>query len=398
MRELFMMPGPTEVAPSVIQAMCRPAISHTDIRFHEVMDRAAQRIARIIGTRQNVVLLVCSGRGGIEASMCSSLRSGDKLLVINNGVFGNMLRDIALRCRLEVIEIKGSQGKPLDLNRIDEAAGKHRIKALAVVHSETSSGVLNPIKEIVEIARRHNLISIVDSVSAAGGAELKMDDWGIDLLCTGSQKCIGSIAGLAMVGISDRMWDIFDARSDELPSYFFDLNKWKIMWFPKERGGLLKFKYRRQPMTMATHTIYALDEAARLVLEEGIDVRIHRHYVASKAIHAALPHLGVTLFPDKELASPTMTAILPPEGVKEGDIRRILREKYSILVAGGLEEYYEKMFRIGHMAITASHEYIIPTIAALELTMKELGVKVEPGSAVSAAQKVYEVELFSSKS
>jgi len=390
MRELFMIPGPTEVAPSVIRAMCRPAISHGDPIFHEVQDRASERIARIIGTTGQVVLLNASGRGGIEAAMCTALEPIDRILVINNGVFGSMLKEIALRCRLDVMELKSAQGRPLDLDQVENAASTPDLKAIAVVHSETSSGVLNPIREIGEIARRNNLIYIVDAVSSAGGAEIRMDDWGIDLLCTGSQKCLASLAGLAPVGLADRMWEIFDRRSTIPQSFFFDLNRWKIMWLKKEHGGLLKFKYRRQPMTMATHLVYALDEAARLVLDEGMEARCRRHRMASEAVRSALPHLGLTLFPDESLASPTMTAILPPKDIHEGGIRKILKEKHGVMVAGGLEEFYEKMFRIGHMGLTASYEYIIPTIAALELTMRELGLRdIEPGRAVAAAQEVY---------
>ena len=392
MRELLMMPGPTEVAPSVIQAMCRPAISHGDARFHEVMDRTCDSIASIIGTDSLVVLLVSSGRGGIEASMTTALEPGDRILVVNNGVFGNMLRDIALRCGLEVLEITSEPGKPLDLDRIDAAASSKGVRALAVVHSETSTGVLNPMRLVGEIARRHGLIYIVDAVSSAGGAEIRMDEWGIDLLCTGSQKCIGSLAGLAPVGVSNRMWDIFERRKTPPQNFYFDLSRWKLMWFPAERGGLLKFKYRRQPMTMATHLVYALDEASRLVLEEGIERRCRRHGTVSAALRAALPHLGLALFPEESESSPTTTAILPPENINEGAIRRILRTEYGILCAGGLEDYYEKMFRIGHMALTASYEYIIPTISALELAMHTLGVAVEPGKAVSAAQDVFRKE------
>ncbi len=390
MRELFMIPGPTEIAPSVIQSMCRPAISHGDSRFHEVQDRASERVARIIGARGKVVLFNSSGRGGIEAAISTSFEPGDRILVINNGVFGNMLRDISQRCRLDVLEHKSEQGRVLDLNRIDALAATPGLKGIAMVHSETSSCVLNPIREVGEIARRRNLIYVVDAVSSAGGAEIRMDEWGIDLLCTGSQKCLGALAGLAPVAIADRMWDIFDSRKTAPQSFFFDLRKWKIMWFKAEDGGLLKFKYRRQPLTMATHLVYALDEAARLVLEEGLDARYRRHALASRAIRAALPNLGLTLFPDDSISSPTVTAILPPAGVSEGAIRKTLKEKHGVMVAGGLEEFYEKMFRIGHMSMTASYECIIPTIAALELTMRELGVKdIEIGRAVSAAQEVY---------
>lgn len=384
-----MMPGPTEVAPSVIQAMCRPAISHGDSRFHDVMDRTCDRIEKIMGTTGNVVLLNASGRGGIEASLSTAFEPGDRILIVNNGVFGNMLCEIARRCRLDITEIKGESGQPLDLDRIDKAAADVGIKGLATVHSETSTGILNPIESIGEIAKRHNLIYIVDAVSSFGGAEIRMDNFGIDLLCTGSQKCIGSLAGLAMVGISDRMWDIFDRRSTVPQSFFFDLSRWRLMWFPKEKSGRLKFGYRRQPMTMATHLIYALDEAARLVLDEGVEKRWQRHITASKALRAALPPLGLHIFPAESEASSTTTAILPPDGIDEGTVRKILREKYGILVAGGLEEYFQKMFRIGHMAMTASYEYIIPTIAALEQTLLELGCDIRSGEAVAAAQKTF---------
>lgn len=393
MRELLMMPGPTEVHPSVIQAMCRPAISHGDSRFHEVMDRTCVRMAEILGTTSQVVLLVASGRGGIEAAMSTALEPGDRIVIVNNGVFGTMLAAIARRCRLEAVQVMCAPGKPLDLNRIDDAAASDGVKAIAVVHSETSTGVLNPIRDVAEIARRRGLISIVDAVSSAGGAEIRMDDWGIDLLCTGSQKCLGSLAGLAPVAISDRMWDIFDARKTEPQSFFFDLSRWKLMWFPKEAGGALKFGYRRQPMTMATHVVYALDEATRLVIEEGPATRFKRHRTASRALRAALPALGLRLFPDESEASPTTTAILTPEGMDEGSVRTIMKERFGILCSGGLEEYYRKMFRIGHMAMTASFEYIMPTVAALESAMTELGIRVEPGSAVSAAREVFDEEF-----
>jgi len=216
-----------------------------------------------------------------------------------------------------------------------------------------------------------------------------MDEWGIDLLCTGSQKCLGSLAGLAPVGVADRMWDLFDRRSTAPQSYMFDLSRWRLMWFPKEEGGLLKFGYRRQPMTMATHLVYALDEAVRIILAEGVENRCRRHAAASRALRAALPHLGLKLFPEESCVSPTTTAAIPPDGIGESAVRRLMRERFGIFCAGGLEEFHGKMLRIGHMAVTASYEYIIPTISALELTMKELGVPVETGKAVSAAQEVF---------
>ena len=386
---MLMMPGPTEVDPRVIRAMMRPAISHGDVRFHDVQDSASAQVAQIIGTVGEVIILVSSGRGGIEAAMSSGFEPGDRIVIVNNGVFGNMLKNIARRCRIEVVEVTGEPGQPLDLDRISDAAAQTGICGIAMVHSETSTGVLNPIREVGEIARRHSLVYIVDAVSSAGGAEILMDEWGIDFLCTGSQKCIGSLAGLAMVGVSGRMWDFFAQREEPIQSNYFDISHWKRMWFPEERGGDLIFSYRRQPMTMATHLVYALEEACRMVLEEGLDNRIARHERAGRAIRASLPHLGLRLFPAESEASPTTTAILPPEGIDEGRIRGFIKKNHGILAAGGLESYFRKMLRIGHMSLTASPAYILPTIAAVEHAMLSLGIDIDQRSAVEAAQAVF---------
>ncbi len=365
MRERLMTPGPTEVHDAVLAAMSRPVINHGDSRFHEVMDRTCDRMARIVGTTGPAVLLPASGRGGIEAAFTTALVPGERLLIVHNGVFGTMLAAIARRCRIAVSQFESEPGRPLDLDRLDAAAGEPGLAALAVVHAETSTGVLNPIRDIGEIARRRGLVYIVDAVSSAGGAEIRMDDWGIDILCTGSQKCLGSLAGLAPVAAADRMWDRFDARPGSERSFYFDLARWRDMWFPRERGGRLKFGYRRQPMTMPTHLIYALDTATQLIEEEGIGAVVARHAAAARVMRAALPGLGCGLFPDEEIACPTVTAILPPPGVAEADIRRELRERHGILAAGGLEEYHGRMFRFGHMGVTASLEYVDAAVAAL---------------------------------
>ena len=369
MRERLMMPGPTEVADSVIEAVHRPAISHGDTRFHEVMDRTCDRIARILGTTGHIVPLGASGRGGIEGALGTAFAPGDPILIVNNGVFGNMLSAIARRLRLDVREWPSPHGRPIDLDLLDEAAGAPGLQALVVVHAETSTGAVNPVREIGEIAHRHGLVYIVDAVSSAGGIEIRMDDWGIDLCCTGSQKCLGSLAGIAPVAVADRMWERFDARGTDHPGFYFDLVRWRDMWFTEDRGGKIVFGYRRQPMTMATHLFYALDEATRLIEEEGIDRVVARHSDAAKMMRAALPGLGLRLFADETVACPSVTAILPPNGISEGDIRRRLREHHGILASGGLEEYFRKMFRFGHMGITASREYVEAALDALTQTV-----------------------------
>jgi len=385
MRRLLMIPGPTEVDFRVTQACVRPSIGHLDAEFIEVMDKTCQMLGKIFQTKSEIIPLVSSGRGGIEAALASSLEPGERVLVVSNGVFCNMITSIAKCVGLMPIVVKYEPGKKMDLTKIEDAIKKNNgIKAIAAVHSETSTGMLNPAQEIGEIAKEHNLIYILDCVSSLGGVDVRPDEWGVDICITGSQKALGSLPGLAILSVSDRMWDIFEKRKTPIQSFYFDLSRWKSMWIPKERGGKIIYGYRRMPVTASTHLIYALHEACKMILEEGLSQRFERHQGIAKAVREALKRLGIKIFPEPGLESPTLTAFLPPRGVRESDIRKIMKQKYGIVIADGLEEFHGKMLRIGHMGNTASMEYVIPTIAALELTLRELGVDLEVGRGVDA--------------
>jgi len=384
MRRLLMVPGPSEVSFRIIQACVCPSISHLDPEFIEVMDETCRMLGQIFQTKSEIIPLFSSGRGGIEAALASSLESGERVLVVSNGVFCNMITSIAKCVGIMPIVVKYEPGKKMDLTKIEDAIKKNNdVKAIAAVHSETSTGMLNPAQEIGEIAKEHNLIYILDCVSSLGGVDVRPDEWGVDICITGSQKALGSLPGLAILSVSGRMWDIFEKRKTPIQSFYFDLSRWKSMWIPKERGGKIIYGYRRMPVTASTHLIYALHEACKMILEEGLSQRFERHQRIAKAVREALKRLGIKIFPEPGLESPTLTAFLPPRGARESDIRKIMKQKYGIAIADGLEEFHGKMLRIGHMGNTASMEYIVPTVAALELTLRELGVNVEVGAGVN---------------
>lgn len=385
MKRLLMIPGPSEVDYRVIQACVRPSIGHHDAEFVGVMDETCQMLGKIFQTKSEIIPLVCSGRGGIEAALVSSLEPGERVLIVFNGVFCNMITSIAERVGTVPVVVKYEPGKKMDLTRIEDTIRTNKgMKAIAAVHSETSTGMLNPAEEIGKIAQHHNLIYILDCVSSLGGVDVRPDEWGVDICVTGSQKCLASLPGIAIASVSDRMWDVFERRKTPIQSFYFDLNRWKLMWIPKERGGKVIYEYRRMPITTSTHLIYALNEACRMILEEGLKQRFERHEKIARAVRKALRKIGIEIFPEPGLESPTLTAFLPPRGVRESDIRKIMKQKYGIAIADGLEEFYGKMLRIGHMGNTASMEYIVPTIVALELALKELGVDVEVGRGVNA--------------
>jgi len=391
MRRLLMLPGPSEVSFRVIQATCRPSVGHLEREFIQVMDECCEMLGKIFQTTSEIIPLTSSGRGGIEAALVSSLEPGEKVLVVSNGVFCNMITSIAKCVGAVPVVVKYDPGKKMDLAKIEDVIKKNSdIKAIAAVHSETSTGMLNPAKEIGEIAKEHNLIYILDCISSLGGVDVRPDEWGVDICVTCSQKCLASLPGLAILSVSNRMWDIFERRRTPIQSFYFDLNKWRQMWIPKERGGKVVYGYRRMPQTASTHLFYALHEACKMVLEEGLEKRFERHQRVAKAVREALKKLGMKIFPEPGLESPTLTAFLPPGKINESDIRKIMKQKYGIVIADGLEEFYGKMLRVGHMGNTASMEYIIPTIAALELTLRELGLKVEIGSGVDTAIKIFE--------
>lgn len=385
MRESQMMPGPTEVDLRVLRAMIQPTINHHDPRFAEVVDETAARLQQIFRTTGEVLLLVSSGRGGLEAALASTLEPGDRVVILQNGVFGNMMAQIATRLGAEVAGVPSGWGEPVDLERIAAALAEKPTKALAAVHGESSTGAANPAAELGELARAHGAVYILDCVSSLGGVDVRVDDWGVDLAIAGSQKCLAAPPGLAILAVNPRMWDLFERRRAPVSSFYFDLLRWKQMWLPKERGGELRFGYRRQPVTLAIHLVYALREAAQMLLEEGLETCHARHRRIQAALRAAVLALGLEMLPPPDIQLPTISAIRAPAGINEAELRRLMRERYGIVIDGGLEQLRGQIFRIGHLGRTASPEFLMPTITALELALLELGADVEVGAGVAAA-------------
>lgn len=374
---LMMEPGPTQVDPRVIQAMCRPAIYHLDPEFVGILDATGGLLQDVLGTSGEVVVLPSTGRGGLEAVLLSACRPGDRVLVPANGVFGHMVASIARALGLSVIELEGEPGAPLDLAAVEAAAARHRPALVGVVHCETSTGMINPVEAVADIADRHGSLTLVDAIASAGGTPIHMDRSRIDFCVVAGQKALGALAGIAAVAVGERGRRRMQTRPGMRAGSYFDLERWWAMWLPRDRGGALKFGYRRLPWTMATHGVLALEAACRIIVhEETVGARWTRHRAAGRALRAGIEAMGLGLLADPGTESDTVTAFEPPDGIDSRDLIHGLEENHGIKVAGGLEELAGRIVRVAHMAETARPAPLQATLAGTAAELRRLGAKV----------------------
>ena len=385
-----MTPGPTEASERVLAAMMRPAVYHYDPRFVETFIETTELLEAIFQTRNNIVLIPGSGRVGLETSVLSVTEPKDKVLTVISGVFSTWFRDMVLRHGGTPIVLASEWGMPIDVAKIEAALDDDPdIKAVTMVHNETSTAAVNPIEEVGDVVMKHDAVFIVDTVSSMGGIEVRTDDWHIDLCATAPQKAIGALLGVAIVAVSEKAWKAMEARQQPAASYAFDLLKWKQTWFAKERGGLLLKGRRSFPVLPPTHTIFALNEACKIILEEGLETRFQRHRIAGSAVREGLRALSLNLFADPVIASNTVTCIRNPRGIQDAEVRRRLLAEHGIMIAGGMGELSGTTMRIGHMGNTATPSCVLPTLLALEHVLGELGHHLEPGAGVEAASRVF---------
>ena len=391
-RPLLMIPGPTELPLPVMQALNQPATIQYDLSFDQgVLEPTTLGLREVFGTQQGeVILLPGSGRTGLEAAALSLIEPGDRVLVIIAGVFGQLMREIAERAGAQVTEFAVEWGRPLDLQALEKKALEVRPKLITLVHNETSTGTTYPADAVGALARRLDALFLLDTVSSLGGLDIETDAWGVDCNMTGSQKCLAAPLGMALVSVSPRAWEAMARRKRKPYSYAYDLLRWKEMWIPASRGGGVPDGHpRRQPISIPTHLTQAMSVAVRLILEEGMPARVNRHRIAGRAFRAGIEAIGLDLFPDPGIASDTVSCFKTPNGTEPRAVIARMKEAYGILITSGIERIRETTLRVGHMGITASPIYILPTLSALELALRDLGYKSEPGVGVAAAQSVF---------
>ena len=390
-RPTLMIPGPTELPPAVVQAMNQPATIQYDRTFdEEVLEPITLALRDVFQTRGEVILMPGSGRTALEAGALSVIERGDRVLVVAAGQFGLLMREIMSRVGAEFTEFAVESGRPLDLARLRAEAERIRPQAITLVHNETSTGTTYPAAEVGAIARSVGALFLLDTVSSIAGLDVRTDEWGVDLNMTGSQKCLAAPLGMAVVSVSERAWDAMARRKTKASSYAYDLQRWREWWIPVSRGGKVPDgTARRQPVSIPTHLTAAMGAAVRIILEEGLPARVQRHAVAAAALRAGVEAMGLSMFPDASLYSNTVSSVKTPADVEPAALVTTMRDRYGILIGTGLDKLRTTTIRIGTMAMTASPMYVLPTLSALELALRDLGAKPEPGAGVAAAQTVF---------
>ncbi|MBU5428102.1 alanine--glyoxylate aminotransferase family protein [Tissierella pigra] len=369
-RKLVMIPGPTPVVRSIQNQMGRETVAFGDLGFINDYKELLKDMKELWKTEGEVFVIAGTGTMAMEMGIANTLKSGDNLLIVSNGFFGDRFIDLAERKGINVDVISSEWGKIVPIEDIEAKLNEKKYDGITVTHVDTSTGVCAPIKEIGEMLKKFpETIYIVDGVCATAAEPEYVDDMNIDILITGSQKAFGVAPGLAIVWAGSKA---MEKRKElgRIPEYYIDFDKWlPIMQDPS--------KYFATP---AVNMIWALKESVRIIKEEGIENRYERHSKNAKAMQAALEVMGFTLLADKDHRAVTLSNVLYMEGVNDLEFRKILGEE-GVVVAGGLAAYAGKMFRLGHMGNIDIHD-MVSTIASIERALYRSGIEVELGKGV----------------
>ncbi|MSQ22264.1 MAG: alanine--glyoxylate aminotransferase family protein [Dehalococcoidia bacterium] len=376
---ILMGAGPSNVNPRVLHAMTAPLLGHLDPDFIRVMDDVREML-RIVFQTTNVTTLPISGTGsaGMEAALVNILEPGDTVVVGINGYFADRISQIATRCGATVHIVNAPWGHPLDPKAMEAEVKKHpKVKVVAMVHAETSTGVQNPVAEIAQIAHRHGALALVDTVTSLGGIEVAIDRWGVDVCYSGTQKCLGCPPGLAPITFGPRAEEVLKSRKTPVQSWYLDVTLLRSYWSEN------RAYHHTAPISM----IYGLREGLRVVLEEGLEARFQRHSRNAQALWAGLEALGLRLFAQEGVRLPTLTAVHIPDGVSDTQVRSALLRQYNIEIAGGLGPVAGKIWRIGLMGENAKPSNVVTLLSALEEILPKMGYEVAKGEGVAAAQR-----------
>jgi len=376
---VLMGPGPSEVPASVLRALAAPTIGHLDPYFLHVMNQLRDMLREVLKT-QNKMTIPVSGTGsaGMETCFVNLIEPGDAVLVGVNGVFGMRMCEVARRCGAVVTAVEVQWGQAIDLEDFRRAAQGRHYHLVCVVHAETSTGVLQDLTGFRQLADELEALLLVDAVTSLGGVPVETDQWGIDAIYSGTQKCLSCPPGLSPVSFSSRATKILKNRQTPVASWYLDLSLIGQYW------GKERVYHHTAPINM----LYALHEALRLALEEGLDTRHQRHHLNAKALWAGLTAMGLSLpvVPDHRL--PPLTVVQVPVGVDEATVRRYLLESYNLEIGGGLGPMQGKVWRIGLMGDSCSRKNVLLCLAGLFGALRAQGY-IPGGDPLPAAQQVW---------
>jgi alanine-glyoxylate transaminase / serine-glyoxylate transaminase / serine-pyruvate transaminase len=376
---ILMGPGPSDVPPRVLRAMAAPTLGHLDPDFLALMSETQQLLRDVFQT-ENALTIPVSGTGsaGMEACFVNLVEPGDQVAVVVNGVFGARMVDCAGRLGAEIIQIDAEWGRAVQPEAVETALKGKQPKIFAVVHAETSTGVRQPLPDIIKIAKDAGALMMLDCVTSLGGVEVTLDAWGIDAAFSGTQKCLSCPPGLAPLSFNEKALAKLNSRKSKVPSWYLDLTMVGDYW-----GSARKYHH-----TAPVNMIYALRESLRIILEEGLEARFRRHQLNSEALIAGLEAMGLKMLVPAEERLASLNTVLIPEGADDVTTRKALLKQFGLEIGAGLGPLAGKMWRVGLQGHSSTERNVLLFLAALEVVLARQSVRAQPGG-VAAAEAVY---------
>lgn len=380
-RRILMGPGPSDVNPRILEAMSRPTIGHLDQVFVSMMDEIKALLQYAFQTRNPLTLPVSApGSAGMEMCFVNLIEPGDKVIVCQNGVFGGRMKENVERCGATAVMVEDAWGSAVDANKLDDALKKNRdAKVVAFVHAETSTGAQSDVKTLVEIAHRHDCLAIVDAVTSLGGSPLKVDEWSVDAIYSGSQKCLSCTPGLSPVSFNERAVEKIKTRKTKVQSWFLDLNLVMGYW-----GGGKRAYHHTAPI----NALYGLHEALVILQEEGLENAWARHERNHQALKAGIEAMGLRFVVKEGERLPQLNSIYIPDGADDAAVRTALLNDYNLEIGAGLGVLAGKIWRIGLMGYASNPTNVLFCLSALEETLARFNAPIKRGVAVAAARKL----------
>lgn len=382
-KRVLMGPGPSDIDPRVLEALALPTIGHLDPEFVALMDKTKALLQYAFQTKNALTIPISApGSAAMEACFVNLIEAGEKVIVCRNGVFGRRMEANVDRVGASCVFVDNAWGEPVDVAAVAEAAKANPdAKAIAFVHAETSTGAISDAAAICKIAQEHGMLTIMDAVTSLGGSPVLVDEWGVDAVYSGSQKCLSCVPGIAPITFSEKAQDVIRNRKTPVQSWFLDQNLVMGYW-----GESAKRSYHH---TAPVNNVYALYESLVMLKEEGIENAWARHKKNHLALKAGLEVLGLTFVVGEANRLPQLNAVTIPEGIEDAAVRSKLLADYNLEIGGGLGDLAGKVWRIGLMGAASKRENVNLCINALEAVFAEMGKTVEQGAAQAAADAVY---------
>ena len=370
-----MGPGPLDVHPRVYKALASPVIGYLDPSYLKILDRIGELLPPVFATQNEMTHAIPgTGTAGMETCVANLLEPGDRILVCSHGYFGDRIRLMAERQEAEITLLEEEWGRPTDPQRVEAALKEKPHKVVAVVHAETSTGVLQPMEDISRLAKEYGALLMLDTVSSLGGIKVKVDEWGVDASFSCSQKCIGCPPGLSPFTFSERALESIEKRKTPTRSWYLDVSLLKKYWG----------KERVYHHTSSSTLNYGLLEALLLIHEEGLEKRFERHLKNHKALVAGIEALGLKMLVAPEYRLPTLNAIVIPDGVDDVKLRKYLLETFKLDIGGGFGKFQGKIWRVGLMGYSSSADNVLFFIPTISRALSLQGVKTDMPAGIEA--------------